>query len=212
MDTLEFGERLEHSFPQLVRDAIVDGLHTAYYNAAERWDESIGCDGLTFGVDVYSFACYDLKKRAERLAGAMDVKTFRPAFRLKIGEFEAACHRVGRSEHDPIGSSFPQSGCTAGTLTYHQFEFEFAVDHKVDQGGVVIAHLGNHEQGLCAVYLCAADHVDGSGQIDHWAYSELIWSRSEVDEISEEAEVAQSPVEEVQAPVVRRKETSEVAE
>ena len=41
---------------------------------------------------------------------------------------------------------------------------------------LVVAHMGNHEDGLCAVYLCIGKTADEE-HIKEWAYTYCLWKR-----------------------------------
>lgn len=203
MTPSDTAELLRAAFPDPVRDAIIDALEATYYNARERWDRSIGCDGLTFGVDVYSFACFELAKQADEAEG-IELVSRRPVFRLKVGDLDVGCHRVGNSEADDINAAFPQSECAAVTLAPRQVEM-FPAKTTATLRGVVIAHMGSPTEGLCSVHLCVPGTVSDSNRIDSWGYVEQIWSRTEETATDSEIKVELPPVEEIARPAVRRR-------
>lgn len=41
---------------------------------------------------------------------------------------------------------------------------------------LVLAHLGNHEDGACAIYLCVPISED-NGRITQWEHTHLLWKR-----------------------------------
>ena len=200
----EIEDHLRRAFPATVRTVIVEALHTAYYDAQEHWNEAIGCNGSTFGTDVYNFACHRLAKCVDDLGEDASVASRHPAFRLSVGGFDVGCHKVGQSESEPISKCFPQSEFAAGTLASPQLDL-FGTTGPQKPSGMVIAHQGSLERGLCAVYMCLPDSINDRGRIDHWGHTELLWKRGQEQSDRPLVGVSLPPVEEVAVPLVRRK-------
>lgn len=197
---------LATAFPMAFREEIVEGLRLAYSKACEEYDEAAGSGPETFGICVYHYALRRIAD-ASHVAG-VEVRTEKPVFRLNADGFEVGCHRVGGSERDDISRKFPQNDNAASSLADPQVLLPFCVREEPRKGGVVIAHLGNPEDGLCAVYLAVPDQVDEQNRICRWAHTELLWRRGDTIAPASPIEVTLPPDENVEVPVVRRKSAS----
>jgi hypothetical protein len=128
-----------------------------------------------------------------------------PSFRLGIGEFELACHRVGLSEKEDIWSSFPTNDGAAQTMVERQLWLpRVGKDAGIERARkLILAHMGNADDGLRAVYICVPGKTKG-GLIMAWAFCRLIWKAKEATQSAEESrEIA--PEETIADPIVRRK-------
>jgi hypothetical protein len=126
---------------------------------------------------------------------------------LAVGEYELCCHRVGRSASDDIWTSTPNNEGAACTMVEEQIWLP-DVPKRVGlekARKLVIAHVGNAEDGLGAIYLCIPGKVK-KDRVAEWAYARRIWSADEgfapivvtttelaPDEIVEEPEVRRKP-------------------
>ena len=211
-DSIE--DQLRNDFPPPVRDAIVAALKTSYSDAQEKHDPLVGSDGLTFGISVYSFTCFRLAQRLDGSDGVALISRH-PTFRLKIGRFVVGAHRVSSDEGDEIAETFPPNQNAAGRLCGpQQMPMPFPgheplADVKPD-GGIIIAHVGNPDVGLAAVYLAMPESVDEQNRIDGWRYTERIWSRNGGGPSGDRKPilVVVPPPEVVPEPVVRRRSKS----
>ena len=90
-------------------------------------------------------------------------------FRFKLGEFILACHRVGWTEEDDITTHFPNNG--GAILEMVPQEYLPGFKPEVSQlRNLVLAHMGNPDDGLCAAYLCFPIEAGGA-HITRWAYT-----------------------------------------
>jgi hypothetical protein len=195
------------AFGPEAQDLLVRALRRAYETVCEHHDPARGADAQTFGFCAYKYAAFEIDREAKTNTKAITVSSRNPIFRFVIGGFELACHRVGDSEHDDIAVSFPGNNGAVVQMIEEQLWLDNVPRGQAltDARSVVLAHMGNPEDGLRAVYLCIAEEAK-DGRISRWAYSELVW-RADLDAtISTTTSVTErAPVEHVEAPrVVRR--------
>lgn len=200
---------IQSAFSTSVIDAIIEALHQAYLTACEQHDPPSGSDMATFGYCLYRFACFRLTAMAQLLEG-VENQTKGQLFRLGIGDFEVGCHRVGSSEYDDIQESFPHNDNSAWTLGFPEIPL-FPEMERV-RPGIIIAHMGNPDDGLCAVYLAVPGEVS-QGRIRSWRYTQLIWSRQVTVAPSVQSEPERpAPVEVNEAPIKRKTRLPDEAE
>src|SRR3954471_21489851 len=109
------GELFERTFVAGTTTPLVQALRRAYETACEHHVPALGSNEVTFGINLCFRAVHELCREADRRASVMAVPSRQPIFRLQIGEYELACHRVGLSEKESIWSSFPKNEGAACT-------------------------------------------------------------------------------------------------
>ena len=195
-----------NSFTPEVCAGFVDALMQAYSDAVEGHRPECGSNPLTFGVNVYSFAC----KRLGGLADSEDetsvmIQSKNPSFRIRVGTAEIGCHKVGNNAEQDIWSSFPGNRGGIRTLVEEQQSFAFIKPEEVQGRKFVLAHMGNPEDGLCAVFVCQAKRLDQHGQVAEWEFVHEIWKRDKRDMAKKTRTESQLPVEKIAEPVLKRK-------
>ncbi len=184
------------------RDAIVGSLRNAYSKACEDYKPEEGSNPSTFGFCVYHYAAKRLVDAAS-LHGVV-VKSRTPVFRLDVAGFEVGCHRVGSNERESIDEALPDNCSAAWTLSNHQLTLP-GFERPPRAGGVVIAHLGNPTDGLCAVYLALPDSIDDNNRIKRWGHAERIWQRGDGVREREPIKATLPPEETIEVPVIQRR-------
>lgn len=176
------GAQFNATFVPPAVQPVVAALKRAYATACELHDPARGSNETTFGFGLYEYAVHEFRNEAELKTNPLRIISVRPTFRLAIGEFELACHRVGRSARQDIRSAFPNNDGAACTMVEDQLclpgmedSYDLPKARKV-----VIAHLGNPDDELGAIYLCIAGHTDGE-RITSWAYAHPIWHVDDED-------------------------------
>lgn len=164
------------SFERAVRDAMIVGLERAYATAREAHLPGRGANEVTFGFTLYHYAVHELSAEAESLGERMEVVRRAPTFRLRVGDYVAACHRVGSSESDPIEASFPGNDSAAPAMVETQLWLNGIDDGLFEARNLVLAHMGNTTDGLCAAYLCIPRRIE-KDRIVEWAHTDCIWRR-----------------------------------
>lgn len=202
------GDLFNSTFTQAAVQPLVAALKRAYLTASELHDPERGSNETTFGFNLYQFAVHELRKAAGATNTPLRIISSGPIFRLAIGEFELACHRVGRNARQDIHSSLPNNDGAACTMVEQQLwlagmaeVFDLPKARKL-----VIAHLGNPDDGLGAIYLCIAGRADGE-RITSWAYTHQIWHADSEDAIAPTSvPTSDKPADEViPQPTVRKK-------
>lgn len=146
-------------------DHIRQCLERAHREARDRFDPQIGCDNRTFGMDVYSFAWFRIQEGKR-----FEVTDNEPKW-LTLGGFHVAVHRV---PFGPIQTALPRD--RAGWPSNAYGELPFAPQEGVSgKKMLVVAHMGTHEDGFQAAYLCVPNIVDG--QLTGWQRTHTIWEK-----------------------------------
>lgn len=183
MDEASPSPEFDKAFTQPILDDIVAALGVAYNDASERYEPAVGSNATTFGVDVYNFGWHRLREASEKHK-SMSVTKDNNADRLHVGDYLLCSHRVGSSADADIRRSFPKNDGATTTMIEAQFTgylpgMEPKPEDFADKRRYVLAHLGSSEDGLGAVYLCIPAGRVGE-KIEAWAYTRLIWKRSEI--------------------------------
>lgn len=220
-----FNQEFEKTFTKDIIDDLVYGLKQGYSTSGELHDPKRGSNNYTYGTGVYHHTCFELNNLAELSDDKIKILT-NPSifkreddniimlknsalFKMQIGDFLISNHRVGKSEKNPIESSFPNTSGSAcpkqkkynpnQTSFLGQLELELNVPFNL-----VLAHFGNLEDGLCAVYLCRPGLVE-NGKIKSWEFKKEIWIRTERITISDDIEYQKLQDEEIPRPKVNKK-------
>lgn len=195
------------AFSPAVRDRLVSGLAAAYATAEAHFEADRGNNTKTFGFELYHCAVHELSRSASESGGLLSVSRAHPFFRLRVGAYEIACHKVGNSATQSIWSAFPGNTGAAPALVHEQpFLFSEMEPTVAFPEKLVLAHLGNPEDGLEAVYLCAPAETEKK-RISRWAYAECLWSATSASVPATPTVVARPvPAEVLEEPVVSLKQ------
>lgn len=179
----EFQREFERAFGPEIVDALIEALSKAYLTAQDLYDATRGSNNSTFGTGVYHHAVFELQKVAEDSENCIVTSLIANTFRMERGHFVIACHKVGEYETDNILSSFPQNYKPKHDADFNpnQLAIEFKEFEPIDEeqsvsSELVLAHMGNPEQGLCAIYLCRPRY-SADNEIE-WDYTRLLWTKS----------------------------------
>lgn len=199
------GPAFDSTFDPVVCSVLIEALARAYDTAVELHDPKRGSNERTFGFGVYEYAVHELSLGVKNARGRIEVASMYPSFRLAIGEFQLACHRVGKSEFDDISGCFPNAESAAHTMVEEQLWLPWMVKHLGIENArrLVLAHMGNSDDALRAVYLCAPWRTEGT-RITEWAFAECIWTARQ-DALVTPASQDRVPDEVVEEVVVRRR-------
>lgn len=184
--------QFDEAFSQPIVDDIVKALDVAYNDAAERYEPAVGSNALTFGVDVYNFSWHRLRALPSRHPSLTATKD-NNADRLHVGEYLVCSHKVGTSADADIRRSLPKNDGATTMMIEQQYlpGMEPKPEDFADKRRYVLAHLGNPDDGLGAVYLCIPAGRFGE-KIEAWAYARLIWKRSDRPKATTVPEAASS--------------------
>jgi hypothetical protein len=140
----------DRDFVDLVRRVMVD----AYVGARDHYDPDRGIDGQIFGFVVYKMAAHIFESEIPLLSGAR-VEWNGRGREIRRGDKHVRWNKVGHSEQDEIGSSFPsrsKSAAIAAERNLKQLDLGFGDEQPVHW---IIAHAGNPLDGLRSLYLAA---------------------------------------------------------
>lgn len=161
------------SFDDELTALIAEGLDRAYQIVSKTHDPKLGFNAVTFGLNLYYVVVFqvveELKKREQT---RIKVLSERPVFRLLVDDtWEVAVHRVGSSAADDIYESFPSTASSAVAAMVAQQSLPFVrapiTPRNFDNATkVVLAHLGNYVDGLCALYACIPTRFAPTGEPD----------------------------------------------
>jgi hypothetical protein len=192
------GPMYDQTFDGKVRSALIDALGQAYETATELHVPARGSNERTFGYGLYEYAVHELRQVARVLPEKLSIASTYPSFRLGVGDFELACHRVGRSVWDDIYASFPNAESAAYTMVEEQLWLPHVIRHVGLENArrLVLAHMGNPEESLRAVYLC----------IPGRAFAEALWVADRAESVGTLSMPQPAAEEVVEEPVIRRKD------
>lgn len=183
----EFQQEFDEAFDPETIEAVIEALSTSYRTAQDLHDPARGSNNSTFGIGVYHYSIFELQKVADASEKRIVTSSVSNTFRLHKGKFDIACHKVGDNENEDILRSFPQNykPKPEPVIDPNQLAIEFLEDLEAqataeDQNvssDLVLAHMGNPELGLCAVYLCRPRYI--SDDEIEWDRTYLLWKRSE---------------------------------
>lgn len=184
-----FNEQLADEILEETRIQLVEAVKRAYDTALDVHDPASGSNNSTFGHDLYWYCVHELKEIAQDESSPLELIRERPDFRLRIGSYILACHRVGTDAQQDISISFPNNNRAAGHLARSNNQQLFLPgfeDKELDPMGgslmlnVVLAHIGNPTDGACAIYLCLPINEE-NGRIMSWGYTKLLWKADELN-------------------------------
>lgn len=178
------GPAFRQAFTDAVKAGIVAAARRAYDIVQSNHDEALGYNANTFGHNVYHLGKHHLKAFCARSGNAIStVDEMKTLFRCQSGEYTVGLYKVGHSETANIWESFPTAENGAVTISSEGYPVLLGLeDALLDTVNatryVIVAHLGNPTDGLCAVYLCIPILTDGN-KIKRWGYAEAIYLRGD---------------------------------
>ena len=156
---------------------IVEALQQAFRVAAESHRPDDGMTSWSFGVSVFETSVHALSQLAKRYPDHISFERSGNRFRMFIGDLTLIVHKIGKTEHDPIGSKFPKSLSAARFVTEQQPLFSLG-EYGLEQcKKLVISTFGNSDEGLCAVYFGIPDSIGkDTKRVDGWACATGVWT------------------------------------
>lgn len=204
METTSPGELFERTFSAQATAPLIRSLRRAYETACEHHVPERGSNEVTFGINLYFHAVHELCLQAKQNPGLVEITSRQPIFRMHMGEYELACHRVGLSERESIWTSFPKNEGAACLMVEEQLWlpglapiFDITRARKL-----ILAHVGNADEGMRAVYLCIPGRTE-SGRITSWVFVRPLYRADDMTTAEPAANLLPEVL--VDAPVVTRK-------
>lgn len=171
------GDVYRAAFTPGFKAELVDAIQYAYEIVQEHHFPKLGFNAHTFGHCVYHVGCFQLE---QRMPGQLErVAELRMLARFQSGEYTLGFYKVGNSAKDNIWAAFPTSENGAMSVSDEGQPIlaglEEAMLDQVDSlRYAVVAHLGNAQDGLCALYLCIPIEAAG-GKIIRWGFAEELY-------------------------------------
>lgn len=175
-------------FTSELKREILAAAMRAYRIVQEDQRPNVGYNSQTFGHCVYHVGCYQLGEVCKLSPGQLTrMEELGNLARFQSGDYTLGFYKVGKSAHENIWECFPTSenGANDGHPILPGLEDEL-LDQVDALRYVVVAHLGNPEDGLCALYLCIPIEKSG-GKIRRWGYAEPIYIADGTMAVSVEA-------------------------
>ena len=130
----------------------------------------MGFNNQTFGFNIYHVCVFNLRKAISEFPDVIVDKTRSNVFRLGVEEFELGVYRVGQFGTENIFTSFPTSN--GGVKTMVPNSYLPGLEPDISQARrVILAHMGNPEDLLCAAYLCIPTILDKNDRVSEWGYA-----------------------------------------
>lgn len=172
-------DAIEHAFRPAVVAVCRRLLDRSYQYASATHLTDAGSNDATFGFNLYWFNVHQFEMFAESAGVGIEVASTRPEFRLKIGDFWVACHRVGSSMADPIQHSFPRNPNGPGRLAGLN-AIQLCLDLPIEDdpsvpSNLILAHMGNPDDGLQAIYVAVPVGTSAAGRVNEWRFTKLVW-------------------------------------
>ena len=198
--------RIRSAFPDALCQALVAALDEAYQEVSAFHRPERGWNNFTFGTGVWTIALFQLQElvREREWELVEEVDNHRVTF-VKDG-LHLSCYKVGFSAEEDIYASFPNNQNAAKRLVQNNRQYDLFGETYQDGAPVdlVLAHLGNPERGLEAVYLCVPSAVGTDDRICEWAYAQLLW-RKDARAVVEPAERVLAAEVAIEPPAIRLK-------
>jgi hypothetical protein len=176
MDKLDVQAELNRFLAPDTRCAIVAAMDTAYRNAGSRYDPTVGSDPQLQGFTIYKFGMKELSRVVADPAYGIRNASSGGQFRLGFGPFLMTPYGCGHSAPDDPWKHFPNNDQGAGMLSDINTGQLSLGDGFGDEAlmAVVLAHYGNPDAGLEALYLKVPMDKE-NGRISAWSYVEPLW-------------------------------------
>ena len=158
-------ERLPKALSEERLDAFVEALAITYAECQARFDRSIGFDSQTFGQMIYKSSWFHLDQVAG-IDGRIGVVRDGNGFELDIDGVRLHPFKVGHRAND-IFDRLPSNELVF-ELMASQNVYQLSLLPDLQPQMLVLAHVGNPEDGLCAVYVAAPIIRDGG--VKDWAF------------------------------------------
>lgn len=203
------GEQFFTTFTPAVSALLVAALRRAYDTTCEHHVPDDGSTEQMFGFNLYGFAVHQLVHSAESSDGLIEVKSRQPTFRLAANGYEIACHRVGHQASEDILTCFPKNEGAVHKM--HEVQLWLPqVDLQLEKARkLVLAHLGNDQDGFEAAYLCFPGST-AKQRITSWAHAHPLWVKDQNVSPTSAAASDRVPEERIEEATPRRRSKKDV--
>lgn len=184
MNSSDMAAKVEAAVPPATRDAFVEEIQFAYEAVGQHYQEDEGWDDQLVGFTLWKFVGHNLSERVtdEGRKLGLQVRDHANTFRLQAGPFIIGTYRVFPEPLESLDRSFPNNANGAGQLARRNqrarsqhWLFDGSLPEEEPVRALVLAHAGNPEDGLTALWL-AEPTDEHDGRITDWGYSRPLWS------------------------------------
>lgn len=220
----ELPSNFNELFNSDIIEAIIDSLKQAYNDADESFVDGFGDDKFTFGNKIWRYSVYQLKQHFQNKIDSVHIRERSNRFRMQIGNFNVGVNKIGYTGKEDINESFPNNTKNIEAMAIDQFsqlsffDFQLSENQEVIEyenialNNLIIGHMGNIDDGLCAIYFCFPI-LDKEEKIVKWAHTIKVWDINSDHQYEKQHEVNTShiipPEEIVESPVLTLKSETE---
>lgn len=203
--------------PAMFED-ITRAIRLAYDHANETHTPEYGDDKHTYGTTVWRYVTKKIKTELSYHLDILRVSEKNNRLKVQIGNLNIGFNKVGHTGKEDINKSFPNNMNNVYEMALDQesqlsfFDME-VTEEKVETEitelkNIIIAHMGNSEDGLCALYLCFPIY-DKEEKIVKWARTMKIWDIDSPTPSEPLNDVELAPIEELETTVLTLKDLQE---
>ncbi len=211
----KLSEVLKEKFTPEVTEPLVSLFQRSYRSNADYFDPFIGHDEMVYGLMVHKSVKHFIIERAEK-EGNIEVLQRHPRFLFMIGDYTLSPYRVGETLDVDPSDAFPRNRNGAWMLAeanQRQMCFAFMNDGSLVRDDtncscLILAHIGNVEEGLQLLYLGVPATFDDKNRITSWSTIHEIWKRDDSASTvlpATGAPLPKAPVEKVSPPTLSLK-------
>lgn len=174
-------DRIDAAFTSPHCDRLVGALLAAYTTACDNWKPDEGSISQTFGYDAWAFGNFRLRELADDATLGFVPEIHEGRFTLRKDGLFLSSYKAGSSRDADIWRSFPKNQHAAPQLARNNSQLDIFLDGDPSPDApvdLVLAHLGNPERGLEAVYLCVPTAVENE-RISEWGFAQRLWRRGD---------------------------------
>jgi len=174
---------LAHHLPPQTRQVLHAAADRAYADAGARWSPEVGTNPMWYGMTTWTFVTHRIREAADAdpSLGIEVLGGMSGAFRFKVGPYLIAPYGCGYRKPDDPRQHFPNNDKGAGLLAEINLDqFDFFPRFDALPIALVLAHYGNYDSGLEALYLKEPRGVS-QGRIDLWGYVEPLYEMGSSD-------------------------------
>jgi hypothetical protein len=182
-------DRIKASFADDRTGYIVAALARAYATNVDRYQPSLGDDGMNFGLNVYKGKVHFLALLAEHFPWLRIVQR-NGFFRFQVDDYFLSTYCAGHAEGIEPFEAFPSNRNRAGKLAeanvqqatlWTAEEWNRTVRVQRDDSAcreLILNDVGNAVDGLLKVFIGVPIEVSDDGKVSGWSTVVELWDRS----------------------------------
>lgn len=218
-NNFEIAADIELLTPAILED-ITRAVKLAYDHTNETHTHEYGDDKFSYGTTLWRYVSKEIKSGLSYHLDTLRISEKNNRLKIQIGNLSIGFNKIGYSGKEDINKSFPNNMNNVFEMATNQesqlsfFDMELE-EEKVEAEvtklkNIIIGHMGNSEDGLCALYLCFPI-LEKEEKIVKWAHTIKIWDLDSPEASEPPKDVELAPVEELETTVLTLKELQEGA-